>query len=331
MGKPETGDVQKSAKTGLSIGAWYVLSFGSILLNKYLLDSQNVQPNTLACVQLTTTALCGAFTEVDFRKLLTAGMKKKYGSDGGNVPLPISANSLTNHWVAQILLLGAMRFSTVLLTLVSLKFVAASFTETIKASAPFFTILFSFLLLGEKTRFTVVLSLIPVACGLVIATYHEISFNFIGFAAAVATVLIECVQNVFSKRLLENGFSATQLQFCTSVTAGILQAPIFIILAFVARRAEPVHTSESNRRVARLLMVAGLIYHLQSVAAYVVMSYISAISAAVVNTLKRALTIWITIRFFGNQVSRGTVFGTLICLGGTFLFHYTKQQPDNRK
>ena len=46
---------------------------------------------------------------------------------------------------------GVMRVLTVVLGLVSLKYVAVSFTETIKSSAPFFTVIFARLMLGEYT------------------------------------------------------------------------------------------------------------------------------------------------------------------------------------
>jgi solute carrier family 35, member E2 len=62
-----------------------------------------------------------------------------------------------------MILVGFMRFSTVMLGLVSLNFVPVSFTETIKSSAPFFTVLFAWLILGEKTSGLVKLSLIPIA------------------------------------------------------------------------------------------------------------------------------------------------------------------------
>lgn len=48
-------------------------------------------------------------------------------------------------------LVGVMRFLTVVLGLVSLKAVAASFVETIKSSAPLFTVLASWMVLGERT------------------------------------------------------------------------------------------------------------------------------------------------------------------------------------
>ena len=109
------------------------------------------------------------------------------------------------------------RFITVLLGLVSINYVAVSFTETIKSSAPIFTVLISWLLLGmsskiiehgdlqvrnflkvvlffsigEETGFYVNMSLIPVMLGLALASATELSFNFIGFIAALATNFTE--------------------------------------------------------------------------------------------------------------------------------------------
>lgn len=45
----------------------------------------------------------------------------------------------------------AVRFATVVLGLVSLKNVAVSFAETVKSSAPIFTVIMSRMILGEYT------------------------------------------------------------------------------------------------------------------------------------------------------------------------------------
>lgn len=50
-------------------------------------------------------------------------------------------------------IVGCTRFVTVVLGLVSLNYVAVSFTETIKSSAPLFTVLISRYLLGENCKF----------------------------------------------------------------------------------------------------------------------------------------------------------------------------------
>ena len=84
-----------------------------------------------------------------------------------------------------MLLVAIMRSSTILLGLVSLANVAASFTETIKASAPFFTVIFTRIILRQTTSVQVNISLTPVMVGLVLASATELSFNMIGFGAAV--------------------------------------------------------------------------------------------------------------------------------------------------
>jgi solute carrier family 35 protein E2 len=49
-----------------------------------------------------------------------------------------------------MLVVGGMRFTTVLLGLVALQYVAVSFTETVKSSAPAFTVVISRILLGTN-------------------------------------------------------------------------------------------------------------------------------------------------------------------------------------
>ena len=83
------------------------------------------------------------------------------------------------------------RFTTVVLGLVALKFVAVSFTETVKSSAPIFTVLIARLMLGERTGLYVMLSLFPIMSGLALCSAYELSFNLQGFIAALATNLTE--------------------------------------------------------------------------------------------------------------------------------------------
>ena len=59
---------------------------------------------------------------------------------------------------------------------------AVSFTETVKSSAPIFTVLIARLVIGEKTSLIVNLSLIPIMGGLALASMTELSFHILGFA-----------------------------------------------------------------------------------------------------------------------------------------------------
>lgn len=83
------------------------------------------------------------------------------------------------------------RFLVVYLGLVSLNYVAVSFTETIKSSAPLFTVFISRIMLKEKNGVFVQLSLIPVMLGLVLCSAYELSFTWVGFYAALGTNFAE--------------------------------------------------------------------------------------------------------------------------------------------
>mmetsp|Transcript_28555 Transcript_28555/g.62092 ORF Transcript_28555/g.62092 Transcript_28555/m.62092 type:complete len:392 (-) Transcript_28555:131-1306(-) len=342
----------------LGVAGWYITSFGTLLLNKHLLGTLGVQPNTLAVVQMISTAIYGAMKNVNLQVLreltdsliaLLKGSSDKFFEDleGGKVrDKELVPRSAWRKGLWQMGLVGAMRFSTVVLGLVSLKHVAASFTETIKASAPFFTVVIAYFMLGERTRFKVVVSLVPVAAGLGLVSCTELSFNFIGFGAAVLTNVIECVQNVFSKRLLASDYTASQLQFYTSLTALVLQAPIFLVTMVDSGPRVPAADAVLNETLDAdpellphqgldsfavfLLWIAGVLYHLQSVVAYVVMSYMSPVTVSVVNTIKRAMAIWVSILFFGNRVTFGAQLGTMTCLLGALWYNWERQrQPSS--
>lgn len=99
----------------------------------------------------------------------------------------ISASVKTNAFLVYVL----FRFLVVYLGLVSLKYVAVSFTETIKSSAPLFTVIISRLIVKEKNGIFVQFSLIPIMLGLVLCSAYEASFTWIGFYAALGTNIAE--------------------------------------------------------------------------------------------------------------------------------------------
>ena len=74
------------------------------------------------------------------------------------------------------------------------------------------------------------LSLVPVVCGLALASATELSFTYVGFFAAVANNCIDCVQNVFSKKLLSTHYNYVNLQFYTSAAALAFQLPCILYM-----------------------------------------------------------------------------------------------------
>lgn len=287
---------------------WFLFSFLGIILNKHLVSAGHgvpVSPLTMALVQTASTVLWGGLSQ------LWIGRPSRSQQTGRDVQL-------------KLLGLGVLRFGTVVLGLISLREVAASFTETVKASSPFFTALAALLLVGEQTSQSLLVALTLVAGGLAIASAGERSFTQLGFLAAVATNVVESVQNVLCKRYMQKdsdgpAFTSTQLQYYSAVASLIVQLPFFVGAFACGVIAVP-----REGTMVLLLAMNGFIYYAQSALVFRIMSHYSPVTVSVLNTAKRAMIICASSLYFGNEVTPIAQFGTAITLLGGALYSHLK-------
>ncbi|KAK3759117.1 hypothetical protein RRG08_040671 [Elysia crispata] len=289
---------------------WYFFSACTLFLNKYILATLKSDPTLLGAMQMVMTTVFGFI-----QMYLPLGMYTPVNREG----------KPPNFW-RNMILVGTMRFSTVVLGLVALKFVAVSFTETVKSSAPLFTVIISHFLIGEFTGVYTVLSLIPIMMGLALCSAYELSFNIQGFVAALATNLTECIQNVYSKLLISGEkyrYTPAELQFYTSIASVVVQVPA----CYFMMDLDKVHRTLDITLFTALLL-NGIFFHFQSITAYVLMDYISPVTHSVANTVKRAFLIWLSVILFGNPVTFLSGLGTIIVTVGVLL--YTKAKEHDR-
>ncbi|XP_056278592.1 solute carrier family 35 member E2A-like [Pseudoliparis swirei] len=294
------------------LGLWYFFSFCTLFLNKYILSLLEGEPSMLGAIQMLSTTVIG------FLKMFVPCCLYQHKSRTEYPP----------NFIMTMLFVGFIRFCTVVLGLVSLKNVAVSFAETVKSSAPIFTVIMSWLILGEYTGLWVNLSLFPVMAGLALCTATEISFNVLGFSAALSTNVMDCLQNVFSKKLLSGDtykFSPPELQFYTSAAAVIMLVPAWMFLLDIPVIGKSGRSFIFNQDVILLLLFAGGLFHLQSVTAYALMGRISPVTFSVASTVKHALSVWLSVLVFSNQVSIFSAIGTLLVLLGVFLYNKARQ------
>jgi len=292
---------------------WYVFSFITLLLNKHILATLGGDPIFLANTQMVITCFLGFI-----QMYLPMGM----ASEDNNPNVDFKPKDFWRNMLA----VGSMRFSTVLLGLVALEYVAVSFTETVKSSAPIFTVLITRLIIGESTSFLVNMSLIPIMGGLALCSATELSFNILGFLAALGTNLSECLQNVISKLLISHSnykYSPAELQCFTALASMVVQIPTSAFLVDFWKVRSSISLS-----MASYLILNGVTFHLQTMTAYVLMAYISPVTHSVANTVKRAFMIWLSILIFGNPITVGSGFGTFVVISGVFIYNKAKEISD---
>uniref|UniRef100_A0A8C6UC57 Solute carrier family 35 member E2A n=1 Tax=Neogobius melanostomus TaxID=47308 RepID=A0A8C6UC57_9GOBI len=298
-----------SARSLAYMGLWYFFSFCTLFLNKYILSLLEGEPSMLGAVQMVSTTVIGSIKMC--------------------VPCCLYQHKPRTEYPANffmiMLFVGLIRFVTVVLGLVSLKNVAVSFAETVKSSAPIFTVIMSRLILGEYTGLWVNLSLFPVMVGLALSTATELSFNMLGFSAALSTNIMDCLQNVFSKKLLSGDtykFSPPELQFYTSAAAVVMLIPAWAFLLDLPQKSPGLLVSQD---ILLLLLFDGALFHLQSVTAYALMGRISPVTFSVASTVKHALSVWLSVIVFSNHVTLLSAAGTFLVFIGVFLYNKARR------
>ncbi|XP_008048302.1 solute carrier family 35 member E2B [Carlito syrichta] len=301
-----------SSRALLYLTLWFFFSFCTLFLNKYILSLLGGEPSMLGAVQMLSTTFIGCV------KIFIPCCLYQHKARLSYPP----------NFIMTMLFVGLMRFATVVLGLVSLKNVAVSFAETVKSSAPIFTVIMSRMILGEYTGLLVNLSLIPVMGGLALCTATEISFNILGFSAALSTNIMDCLQNVFSKKLLSGDkyrFSAPELQFYTSAAAMAMLIPAWAFFMDVPVIGRSGKSFSYSRDIVLLLLTDGVLFHLQSVTAYALMGRVSPVTFSVASAVKHALSIWLSIIVFGNRITSLSAIGTVLVTLGVLFYNKAKQ------
>eukprot|EP00794_Sanderia_malayensis_P014903 gene14903-16447_t len=166
-------------KPAFFMGAWFFCSFVTIVLNKYILTTLDADPGILGEFQILMTTLFG-FIAMNLPCNFLAKTKVKSHEPYDRIK-----------FFKSMLILGCLRFGSVVCSVVALKYVAVSFSETIKSSAPLFTVIIAYIILGEYSGVYVNMSLVPIMFGLAICTRNELSFALKGFLAAVSNNILD--------------------------------------------------------------------------------------------------------------------------------------------
>ncbi|CAI5458180.1 unnamed protein product [Closterium sp. Yama58-4] len=206
-------------------------------------------------------------------------------------------------------------------TNVSLGKVAVSFTHTIKALEPFFSVTLSALLLGEQPTLPVILALMPIVGGVALASATEASFNWAGFLSAMASNLTFQSRNVLSKKLMikkDASLDNINLFSIITILSFFLLLPVALLTEGI--KFSPKLLQAQGVDVQRLIVrstLAALCFHAYQQVSYMILQRVSPVTHSVGNCVKRVIVIVTSVLFFRTPVSPINAIGTAIALGET--------------
>ncbi|URE26709.1 Triose phosphate phosphate translocator, non-green [Musa troglodytarum] len=236
----------------------------------------------------------------------------------------ISASQL-----AAILPLAAVHTMGNLFTNMSLGKVAVSFTHTIKAMEPFFSVLLSALFLGEMPSIWVIVSLLPIVGGVALASLTEASFNWAGFWSAMASNVTFQSRNVLSKKVMvkkEESLDNINLFSIITIMSFFLLAPATLFVEGI--KFTPSYLQSTGLNLKETYMrscIAALCFHAYQQVSYMILARVSPVTHSVGNCVKRVVVIVTSVLFFRTPVSPINSLGTGIALAGVFLYSRVKR------
>ncbi|KAG9145842.1 hypothetical protein Leryth_023780 [Lithospermum erythrorhizon] len=240
--------------------------------------------------------------------------------------------------LSAILILSVTHTLGNLLTNISLGKVAVSFTHTIKAMEPFFTVVLSALLMGESPSIWVVASLLPIVGGVALASFTEASFNWIGFGSAMASNLTNQSRNVFSKKLLvkkEDTLNNINLFSIITIISFVLLVPIAFLIDGIQLTPSYLQNVEllglSTKQLFLRALFSGFCFHMYQQVSYMILQVVSPVTHAVGNSVKRVVVIASSVIFFQTPVSPINSLGTSLALAGVYLYSRAKRMNSKAK
>ncbi|CAN1352036.1 Phosphoenolpyruvate/phosphate translocator 2, chloroplastic [Linum perenne] len=292
---------------GAMFGVWYLLNICFNIYNKQVLKVYPF-PATVTAFQFG----CGTLMVVTMWAL------KLY-------PIP----KLTPSQVAAIIPLALAHTMGNLLTNVSIGKVSVSFTHTVKAMEPFFTVIIAAIFLGEKPTIWVVSSLVPIVGGVAMASMTEASFNWSGFYSAMASNVTNQSRNVLSKKLMVQKEETTLDNINLFSVITIIS---FLLVIPAAIWMEGINFMPTYFKAAGFFsqnIVFYMKYLLEQTnektqVSYMILGMVNPVSHAVGNCVKRVVVIGSSIVFFHTPISPINSLGTGMALVGVWLYSRAK-------
>merc|ERR1712141_961356 len=92
--------------------------------------------------------------------------------------------------------------------------------------------------------------------------------------------------------------------------------------------ATPKRFEDMTGQMAMIYLFNGICFHFQTISGIALMEAISPVTHSVVNTLKRAVLIWVSVIIFKNPITLFSGMGTIIVVTGVLMYQKVKSSSN---
>ncbi|KAJ3413455.1 hypothetical protein HDV05_008024 [Chytridiales sp. JEL 0842] len=207
--------------------------------------------------------------------------------------------------VSALVPVASLHFANIHMTNMSIQHSDVKFTHTIKAAEPLFTVIFGWIWLRKRIKATLLLSLLPIPIGVLMATFTDASFTYIGLGTAVFSVAVTSLRSVLYKS------ESAQEKGSRGTSSFDEYAPSFYIDFYKTATEDPM---------TRSLILASSFSFLYNFVSFDILSLVSPLDHALGNVLKRVTTIMLSMIVFKNKLTGFNFTGMVLANVGILVY-----------
>jgi len=213
---------------------------------------------------------------------------------------------------------------------IALERIGISLTYTSKCAIPLVTVLLTLWTEGLTglPPLSALLSLIPIAVGIAMASWNSPVFELYGFVAAIVSTISQACLNIYSKKAMivskVGGLEAQRAMVCVALGITICMAFFNGILNQGMKNEDSNHAYSASWKgipPIHISMAAAVAYHIEYVLSFIFVKLVHPISFGAVDAVRRlGIILAGRVMFGGEQFSTTNHVGVLMTLLGAFLY-----------
>uniref|UniRef100_A0A7N0TKL5 Sugar phosphate transporter domain-containing protein n=1 Tax=Kalanchoe fedtschenkoi TaxID=63787 RepID=A0A7N0TKL5_KALFE len=297
----------------LAILQWWGFNVTVIIMNKWIFQKLDFKyPLTVSSIHFICSAI-GAYLVIKVLKLK-----------------PLIVVEPEDRW-RRIFPMSFVFCINIVLGNVSLRYIPVSFMQTIKSFTPATTVVLQWLVWNKHFDWRIWASLIPIVGGILLTSVTELSFNMLGFCAALFGCLATSTKTILAESLL-HGYkfdSINTVYYMAPFATMILAIPGLLLEG--SGVWQWLHTYPDLIPALVIIFSSGVLAFCLNFSIFYVIHSTTAVTFNVAGNLKVAVAVLVSWMIFKNPISMMNAVGCGITLVGCTFYGYVRkklsQQP----
>ncbi|CAK8570333.1 unnamed protein product [Lathyrus sativus] len=297
----------------LAILQWWAFNVTVIIINKWIFQKLDFKfPLSVSCIHFICSAI-GAYVVIKVLKLK-----------------PLISVDPQDRW-KRIFPMSFVFCINIVLGNVSLRYIPVSFMQTIKSFTPATTVVLQWLVWRKYFDWRIWASLIPIVGGILLTSITELSFNMLGFCAALFGCLATSTKTILAEALL-HGYkfdSINTVYYMAPFATLIMVLPAMLLEGNGILEWLSIHPYPWAALI--IIFSSGVLAFCLNFSIFYVIHSTTAVTFNVAGNLKVAVAVLVSWLIFRNPISYMNAVGCAITLVGCTFYGYVRhllsQQP----